>query len=95
MAKHIVKNNQNIIDLAMMTYGTQQSVFKLAIDNGVNSIPNEFEIGTTIVYDADDILFDINVYKIRQREKGIEVATTNNSLLARGSFNKSFNISFN
>ena len=95
MAEHIVKHNQNIVDLAMMTYGSQQSVFKLAIDNGVNSIPIVFVPGNTIIYDATDILFDINIYKIRQREKGIEVATTNNSLLARGSFNKSFNISFN
>jgi|GEM_PF-4106907 len=94
MAKHIVKNNQNIVDLTMMTYGNQQAVFKLAIDNGINSIPNEFVPGKTIEYDATDMLFDINIYKIRQREKGIEVATTNNVLLARGSFNKSFNISF-
>jgi len=94
MAEHIVKNNQNIVDLAMMTYGVQQSLFKLAIDNGVNSIPSDFVPGNIIEYDATDILFDINIYKIRQREK-VEVATTNNSLLARGSYNKSFNISFN
>ncbi len=96
MKSHIVKNNQNIIDLAILTYGTQEAVFKLMLDNNKTDLPGSFVPGETITYDESDELFDVNVAKIRQNDslKSIELATTDSEMLASGSFNKSFNISF-
>lgn len=67
-----VLHNQSLLDFAIQRTGTLESLFQLAVTNGI-SITDELETGKFLVL-PEDVIKDIDVLAY-YNEKGIQPAT--------------------
>lgn len=87
--ERIVKDNQTLVDVAMLTYGQSEAYFKLVSENedllledGEIDLSKAISAGTTINFDQEDILYRPEIANAIAREP-IEAATKQESYIGQ------------